>query len=236
MKKLSIILSLVLLAFAACKNEQAETATTETQTPQTATPAQQAESQSIAILASKEEFLKLSPSIEKSTIQWTATKAGGGGHTGTFKLLDGSFHIIRGNLKQGSFTINMGSVEVTDLTGSDKADLEGHLKDADFFETTKFPTAQFDLTGILFPEQPDANITHLLTGNLTIKGITKEIKFPAHLEVQGDNVIVTSPEFSINRTDWGIKYHSGLVGTVKDKIINDEVKLKLNVVVPITVG
>jgi polyisoprenoid-binding protein YceI len=236
MKKLSILLSLTLLVFAACKNDPASTSAGEGKTLEEVTTPKEGNVKGIGTLAAQQEYMNLSPSIEKSYIQWTGSSASGSSHTGTIKLLDGGFHIIRGNLKQGSFTINMGSITVNDLSGSDKADLEGHLKGSDFFDISKFPTGQFVITGITLPESPDSGITHNIKGELTMKGIAKEIPIPLHVELQGDNIMVTSPEFTINRTDWDIKYKSGLIGTVKDKIINDEIKLKINVVVPVSAG
>ncbi len=236
MKKFSILFSLVLLVFAACKNDPANGGNGDGKTIEEVTTPKEGNVKGIGTLAEAQEFMELSPNIEKSYIQWTGSNASGSSHTGTIKLLDGGFHIIRGNLKHGTFTINMGSIEVTDLSGSDKADLEGHLKDSDFFDIQKYPTGQFAIMGLTLPDSPNSGITHNLKGELTLKGITKEIEVPVNLELQGDNIMVTSPEFTINRTDWDIKYKSGLIGTMKDKIINDDIKLKINVVVPVKAG
>jgi polyisoprenoid-binding protein YceI len=236
MKNLSILFSLILLVFAACKNDPANGGSGDGKTLEEVTTPKEGNVKGIGTLAAEQEYMSLSPDIEKSYIQWTGSSASGSSHTGTIKLLDGGFHIIRGNLKQGTFTINMGSIEVTDLSGSDKADLEGHLKSSDFFDIPKYPTGQFVITGLTLPESPGAGITHNLKGDLTLKGITKEIAVPVNVELQGDNIMVTSPEFAINRTEWDIKYKSGLIGTMKDKIINDDIKLKINVVVPVKAG
>ncbi len=62
-------------------------------------------------------------------------------------------------------TINMASVD----TGDEEFDK--HIKGADFFDTAKFPTATFKSTSVEFAgDKPTA-----VTGDLTIKGITKQV-------------------------------------------------------------
>jgi len=47
--------------------------------------------------------------------------------------------------------------------------------------------------------------------------------------VNEENVVATSNDFSIDRTEWDIMFRSGLVGTAKDKIIADAIKLRMRV-------
>ena len=72
--------------------------------------------------------------------------------------------------------------------------------------------------------------THEIEGNLTLKGITKGVKIPAHISITEGKVSAVTPAFTINRTEWGINYKSGVIGTAADKIINDEVGLVINLV------
>jgi polyisoprenoid-binding protein YceI len=67
-----------------------------------------------------------------------------------------------------------------------------------------------------------------IVGDLTIKGITKSITIPANVAMAGDKISVVTPSFKINRTDWDVKYGSGLIGTAADKIIHDEIGLVLS--------
>ena len=97
----------------------------------------------------------------------------------------------------------MNTITVLDLqAGKGKEDLEAHLKGTDpekvdhFFNVKDFPTASF-----VFKKFDGKN----LTGDLTIKGKTKEVSFPA-------TVTVTDNEVSI-------------VDDLKDKFINDDVEL-----------
>ncbi|MBT8231679.1 MAG: YceI family protein, partial [Bacteroidia bacterium] len=104
-------------------------------------------------------------------------------------------------------------------TGTDGVD--------DFFNVNKYPTAEFVMTKITeIKNDPKAN--SLIYGNLTMKDITKQIGIKANVMVNDKGVKVTSDEFSINRTDWGIKYKSkNFIEGLKDKFIDDEIKLTI---------
>ena len=133
----------------------------------------------------------------------------------------------------GSFTLDMNSLASTDLTGEQKAGLEGHLKglDAkgadDFFNVNKYPTATFTITNVVPSTTiPDANVS--ITGNLKMKATEKSITFPASVVMLGDKVNAVTPSFKINRTEWGINYGSKTVfNDLKDKFINDDIALNI---------
>jgi hypothetical protein len=48
------------------------------------------------------------------------------------------------------------------------------------------------------------------------------------VSVQDGGVQAKTAAFTINRTEWGINYGSGIIGTAKDKIIHDEVGLNIS--------
>jgi len=164
---------------------------------------------------------------ERSMVTWTGSKLAGK-HMGTLTVSDGEVFINNGKLTGGKFTIDMNSLNCTDLTAADgKADLEGHLKSADFFDVGAHPTASFEITKVTALEG-DAQANSLVYGNLTIKGISKQVGFKANVFDKGNGVTVKSPEFKINRTDFGIKYgSSSFMDVVKDKAIDDEVILSV---------
>ncbi len=168
---------------------------------------------------------------DASVINWEGYKPGQYGHQGTIKLQSGSISVKDGLPESGSFVIDIASLENTDLvdTPDKKAKLEGHLKSGDFFEVEKFPTGKFVMTGIAPLEgNPDANYT--VSGNLILKDITKGIEIPAKVTVSDGSANITTPEFTINRTEWDVKYGSGVIGTIKDQLIADDVKLKITLV------
>lgn len=165
-----------------------------------------------------------------SIIEWTGKKPTGT-HTGTVKLTKGSVKAQDQALESGSFTIDMTSILVTDLEGDDKAALEGHLrgegeeKEDHFFNVAKYPTAKFEVTGITEKEGKT-----MLQGNLTMKGVEKNISFPVSTSYEGDMMTLTSETFTIDRTNWGVNYGSKSVfENLGDKFINDDIELKIKV-------
>ncbi|MFZ2284814.1 MAG: YceI family protein [Lutibacter sp.] len=159
--------------------------------------------------------------VENSKLTWKGYKPTGS-HTGTITLASGNITVKNNKLTGGSFVANMNTIKDND--GSAK--LEGHLKNADFFDVTVFPTAKFDITK---SEIKGAKIH--VTGNMTIKGITKQITFPATLAVNKQNATLTSDTFQINRADFNVKYKSKtFFNDLKDKFINDEFDFQVTIV------
>ncbi len=107
---------------------------------------------------------------------------------------------------------------------SDNEKLTGHLMSADFFDVEKFPEAGFKSTEIFEAKADGA--THKITGNMTIREITKNITFPATVKAEGDMVNAMT-EFTLKRFDYGIEFKGR-----KDDLIKDEVLLKINLAIP----
>lgn len=167
---------------------------------------------------------------DASTLNWIGSKATGQ-HSGTLKLSSGNIAVVDGNITAGEFNLDMNSITCTDLeAGNGKEDLEGHLKDGDFFEVAKHPSGKFEITKVT-PTTSIEDATHEIEGNLTLKGITKSVKLPANVAMADGKIMAVTPAFTIDRTVWDITYNSGtLASTAKDKIINDQIGLVLNVV------
>ena len=77
--------------------------------------------------------------------------------------------------------------------------LTSHLKNADFFETDKFPSSKFVSTGIVSNEAGQCSVT----GDLTLHGETKSITFPAKFRFEGGGLIMSS-KFKIDRSEFGM--------------------------------
>lgn len=163
-----------------------------------------------------------------STIEWIGSKPTAD-HTGTIALSSGMVQVNGETVESGEFTVDMTSIAVTDITEEEgasnlKAHLEGTVdgKETDFFNVKKYPTASFVVTGL------NGNT---LEGNLTLKDVTKNVSFPVSVSYDGDKMMLTSEEFTIDRTDWGIVYgSSSLADVVADKAISDDITLKVNLV------
>lgn len=152
----------------------------------------------------------------KSKVEWIGKKVTGQ-HNGTINLKDGALVFKKKKLKGGTFTVDMTSINTTDLTGEYKGKLDGHLKADDFFGTDKYPTSK-----LVFKKIADkGNGVYSVTADLTIKDVTNPIKFD--ITVKGSTA---STSLKIDRTKYGIKYGSGsFFDNLGDKTINDEFQL-----------
>lgn len=159
---------------------------------------------------------------EKSSIAWLGKKLTGS-HNGSIALKSGSLIFNGKTLTGGDFVIDM-----TTIKDADKSEnLEKHLKADDFFGTDKFATSTFVIKKVT---GNGSNIN--VTGNLTIKGITNSITFPATLAWNADgSVTATASKVIVDRTKFGIKYKSkSIFPDVGDKMINDEFELAIKLV------
>jgi polyisoprenoid-binding protein YceI len=164
-----------------------------------------------------------------STLGWKGTKVGGA-HNGTINITEGTIAVEKNNITAGNFTIDMKTIKVLDLAGTDgEAKLKGHLESPDFFEIEKYPTAKFEITGSEKLTEADAQgNNYKIMGNLTIKDVTKNITIPANVTMDANQFTATS-KFNVDRTDFGIKYKSGKFdAAVKDKAIGDIMEFDLN--------
>jgi polyisoprenoid-binding protein YceI len=167
-----------------------------------------------------------------STLEWIGRKqVGQDMHQGTIAIQSGSMSVEGGNLTAGNFVVDMTAITVTDQTPDEKKGyLVGHLQSDDFFNAEAFPTATFAVTKVEAATD-DSTATHHISGNLTIRDVTKEITIPANVTISEDK-ITTSSSFAINRADFNVKYGSAthIVDITKDKIINDELEFNLSMV------
>lgn len=165
-----------------------------------------------------------------SKVAWLGKKVTGQ-HNGLISFQNGEFGVDNGKIIAGKFEIDMNSIMCEDLTDAEtNAKLVGHLKSDDFFSVEKFPTSTFEISTVVplnDASKPDFN--HTVTGNLTIKDITKSISFPASIKIAGD-ILTASADFDVDRTDFGLKYGSGkFFKDIGDKMIYDNFNLKINI-------
>jgi len=163
---------------------------------------------------------------QKSKIEWTGKKVTGQ-HTGTIKIASGEVATNGKVPTGGKFTIDMNSIDNTDLSGGGKDKLLGHLKSEDFFGVEKYPTADFTATKIAAAGAGKVTVT----GNLVVKGKTSVITFPATYVVAGNTLTVTATEVKVDRTKHDIRYGSkSFFESIGDKAIDDEFLLNINLV------
>lgn len=160
--------------------------------------------------------------LEKSSLTWIGKKVTGS-HNGTIDLQSGELLFNGKKLAGGSFAINMTTIKDADKS----ANLERHLKADDFFGSDKFATSTFVVKKV----SGGGKIVNV-TGDLTIKGITNAITFPAEIVWNADGTVTASAEkVVVDRTKYGIKYRSkGMFPDVGDKMIYDDFELSIKLV------
>ena len=197
MKKLNVFtLAAVTLFLTACGGKSTETTTTEEQ----------------AVAEKQGEAFTVT--LETSKVDWKAFHKGGfAPRWGTLNLKSGEVSVANGELTAGDFVIDMLSLKAdpASVTEKDKkaADLEAHLKNADFFDVEKNPTADFKITNVANLETAGsdavAGANKTISGNLTLKGKSVNVTFPAKVTV-ADGTASIQAKFTVNRADWGIQF------------------------------
>lgn len=159
--------------------------------------------------------------IEKSKINWIATEMRGTKRrTGTISFKDGLFLSKNGEIVGGEFIVDMETMDVTDVPVHEKIarkNLLNHLKSDDFFNVTHYPISTLKMTNV----EKNKDDSLKISGNLTIREVTKNIEFFAHQE---DGKFRTS--FTFNRLDWNIAYE----GSWADKtLVDKDVELTIEI-------
>lgn len=157
---------------------------------------------------------------EATTLGWYGEKITGDFHKGTIKVSEGSLSLEGDSITAGSFVVDMNTIDETDPSSEGgEAKLVGHLKSGDFFLVDSFPTAEFVVTGHNGSD---------VSGNLTIRGITKEVTIPTTV-TKSETGLNVSSEFAIDRSQWDVKFRSGaFYDDLGDKLIKDDIKFTLN--------
>ena len=164
--------------------------------------------------------------LTTSVMTWKGTKPTGS-HNGTVSFTSGGMVVENGVLKEGEFVIDMSTIKNLDMAGSEGAGkIEKHLKAPDFFDVALYPSSKFVITSVL---QVEGNMT--VTGNLTIKDVTKSITIPASVSTLDGVTTFKSELFNIDRADFNVKYGSKRwIEGLKDKFIDDLVEMSFTVV------
>ncbi|WP_415375429.1 YceI family protein [Patiriisocius sp. Uisw_017] len=206
-----VLIAIISMSMISCKNDKKEAAATDAK--------ETAKASAIA-----ERFVV---DTAKSKVIWEGNKPLGS-HKGTISIAQGEFMIENGTIKSGNFLIDMKSINVTDLEiGDGKEMLETHLmgtvagKEGDFFNVNRHPTATFEITSV---DEKDGKT--MMSGNLKMLEKSNNITFPVTMKSNGSMMSVTSEEFEIDRTKWGINFGSkSIFDDLGDKFISDEMKI-----------
>lgn len=158
--------------------------------------------------------------LEASVLYWKGTKPTGS-HNGTVKLKEGSMAVKDGVITSGKFVVDMTTIK--DADGSKR--LEGHLKSKDFFNVEENPTSTFVVSKV---KKDNGKLS--VTGDLTIKGTTKSITFPASISEKDGVITFKSETFNVNRANFNVRYGSKtFFGNLKNKFIDDMMQMSFEV-------
>jgi polyisoprenoid-binding protein YceI len=145
---------------------------------------------------------------------------------GSFKIFEGTVEHTKDDFSDAkiNFSVDINSVN-TDNEGRDK-----HLKSDDFFNAEKYPTMKFESTSLT----PAGANKYKLTGNLTIRDITKpvvfDVSFGGIAKTQRGNKAGFKATATINRFDYNLKWSAATEtgGLVASKEVAITVNVELN--------
>jgi polyisoprenoid-binding protein YceI len=161
----------------------------------------------------------LQADLATSSIGFTGSKITGS-HDGTFARFTGTVELVDGAPERSKVSVD---IEMDSLVIEPER-LRTHLLSADLFDAPQFPRAKFVSRTIAPATTPGA--THVVSGDLTLHGVTKPLSFPATIRVTPE-AVEADAQLTINRREFGIVYPG-----MPDDLIRDEVPLRLQLRAP----
>jgi polyisoprenoid-binding protein YceI len=238
MRKINFLLALVAMAIFACNQPQGENAEV---------------SDAKDVQEASAEAVEYTLNTEATTVSWIGSKPAGK-HSGTIGVAEGNISVEGTTITGGKVTLNMDDLASIDMADNEEmaGKLMGHLKSPDFFDVASFPTAELVITSVEAYNATDSvevkeefesefkpatasefvveNPTHKVTGNLTLRGTTLSIAFPAKITIDAGSVKAEA-KFNIDRTLWGVMYgdEASVADKAKDKFVYNTVNIALTV-------
>lgn len=167
-----------------------------------------------------------SKKLVASDVHWWGykiAKTEASSHDGTVNVKSGNI-VMKGNqVVGGSFVLDMTSINATDLSGEYQTKLNGHLKNGDFFEVDKYPTATYTITSV--KKNSDKIYNYIVNGNLTVKGKTHAVSFPAKISYSKGVVSLVSNKFSFDRQQFDVAYKAAM----QDVLVKDDIDMLVKV-------
>lgn len=167
-----------------------------------------------------------SKKVVASDVNWWGykiAKTEASSHNGKINLKSGNI-VMKGNqVVGGTFVLDMTSINATDLSGEYQTKLNNHLKNGDFFEADKFPTATYTITSL--KKNSDKVYNYIVNGNLTIKGKTNAVSFPAKIAYSKGVVSLVSDKFTFDRQKFDVAYQSSM----QDVLVKNDIDMLVKV-------
>ena len=143
---------------------------------------------------------------------------------GTFGEFEGSAHLDFNEPKGSTVTVTIKATSID--TGN--ADRDAHLRSNDFFAMDEYPEITFGSSAI---EALDPDTYHV-TGDLTIRGVTRSVSFDAErtgpvTDPWGNTRVGFAGSLAVNRKDWGVSWNMALeTGGV---VVSEKVTLEFDI-------
>jgi polyisoprenoid-binding protein YceI len=145
--------------------------------------------------------------------------------TGFFKSFEGSLETEGDDFEHAkiSFALNIDSID------TNQSQRDEHLKSADFFDAAEYPQITFSSTAF---KKTDEDDEFELTGDLTIKGITKQVKLNAEYggstqDFYGNTKAGFEVTGKINRKEFGLVYDP--ITEAGSVVLGEDIKLSINI-------
>jgi polyisoprenoid-binding protein YceI len=148
------------------------------------------------IPANKMAAVTLDVNTKASRLDWSGSVKDHS-HPGVVPIKSGSVTLDGGKLIGGKFVLDVAGLKSTDGAGEK---LDGHLKSPDYLDVAKYPEATFEIKSVTYTGEGDAEIA----GDLTAKGVTTPIKFPAKIRTATETKFFAEAFFSISKKVLGI--------------------------------
>ena len=162
--------------------------------------------------------------VSSSTLIWSGKKTLISGYvdSGTVKIKSASFTVVDGSVASGTLVVDLNTIAVEGTgRGNGESQLEKHLKSKDFFDVVKYPESNLIING---------SEDGMIYGDLTIKGITKPIKFPVIMEEEG-NMVKIMGVLTVDRTMYDVRFGSSkFFDNLANNVIDDMFVIEFEVV------
>jgi polyisoprenoid-binding protein YceI len=142
---------------------------------------------------------------------------------GFFRRASGSYTIDKSNLNNSRFQLTIEA----DSLDTNHAKRDEHLRSPDFFNVQQFPTIKFESTGCTYSNTPERGHEFLLTGNLTMHGVTRPVKLPLRMLAEGlgpykDQRTGFLLQYDLKRSDYN------MTELLKDNLVGDAVSITIS--------
>ena len=157
---------------------------------------------------------------DSSSIFWRGSMLNIYDHFGFIKFNGGSFTVSGNAMIAGNFEVDMRSISPTDENYTKKNPKEylvAHLSNADFFAVDSFPVATF---------VAEEMRSDTLFGKFTVRGHTAEEAVTGIRLAQQGNTLRAEGNLVFNRQKYGVSYDTKM----KDRVLKDEIELKIHIV------